>query len=153
MVFFMLRYVPAIPTLVGLFIMDECWILSNAFSASIEMIMGFLKFLLLFLKSFFFFFFFFFFFWPHLLHMEFSRLGVKSELQLPAYTTATSDPNHICDLHHNSWQFQIFNPLSEARDRIRHLMVLSWIHFLCTTMGNPCGFFKFSFVHVMYYID
>ena len=26
---------------------------------------------------------------PHLLYMEVPRLGVKSELQLPAYTTAT----------------------------------------------------------------
>ena len=33
-----------------------------------------------------------------------SRLGVESELQLPAYTTvaAMRDPSHICDLHHNS---------------------------------------------------
>ena len=27
---------------------------------------------------------------PHLWHMEFPRLGVKLELQLPAYTTATA---------------------------------------------------------------
>ena len=34
--------------------------------------------------------------------MEVPRLGVKSDLQLPAYvtTTATQDPSHICDLHH-----------------------------------------------------
>ena len=34
--------------------------------------------------------------------MEVPRLGVESELQLPAYTTATAtlDPSHICDLHH-----------------------------------------------------
>ena len=32
--------------------------------------------------------------------MEVPRLGVKSELQLPAYTTATAmwDPGHIFDL-------------------------------------------------------
>ena len=51
------------------------------------------------------------------------RLGVKSELQLPAYTTATAtatqDPSHICDLRHSLWQQQIFNPLSEARDQTR----------------------------------
>ena len=37
--------------------------------------------------------------------MEVRRQGVKSELQLPAYTTATAmsvDPNHVCDLHHRS---------------------------------------------------
>ena len=34
-------------------------------------------------------------------HMEVPRLGVQSELQLPAYTTATAtwDLSHICDLH------------------------------------------------------
>ena len=31
---------------------------------------------------------------------EVPRLGVESELQLPAYTTATAtwDPSHICEL-------------------------------------------------------
>ena len=34
---------------------------------------------------------------PHSQHMEVSRLGVKQELQLPAYVTATatSDPSHV----------------------------------------------------------
>uniref|UniRef100_A0A8D1BQ78 Uncharacterized protein n=1 Tax=Sus scrofa TaxID=9823 RepID=A0A8D1BQ78_PIG len=40
----MLRYVPSIPTLVRVFIMNGCWNLSNAFSASIEIIMWFLTF-------------------------------------------------------------------------------------------------------------
>ena len=35
-------------------------------------------------------FFFFFFLGPHLWHMEVPRLGVKSELQVLAYTTATA---------------------------------------------------------------
>ena len=50
--------------------------------------------------------------------MEVPRLGVESELQLLAYTTATEtpDPSHVCDLHHSSWQHGILNPLSEARD-------------------------------------
>ena len=32
--------------------------------------------------------------------MKIPRLGIESELQLPAYTTATAmpDPSHICDL-------------------------------------------------------
>ena len=50
-----------------------------------------------------------------------SRLGVKLELQLPAYatatTTATLDPSHVCDPWHSSQQRGILNPLSEARDR------------------------------------
>ena len=40
----------------------------------------------------------FFFLEPHPRHMEVPRLGVKLELQLPAYTTATAmwDVSHIC---------------------------------------------------------
>ena len=36
-------------------------------------------------------------------HMEVPRLGVQSELQLPAYATATTRPDlsHVCDLHHS----------------------------------------------------
>ena len=50
--------------------------------------------------------------------MEVSRLGIKSELQLPTYTaaTATWDLSRVCDLHHSSRQRQIVNPLSRARD-------------------------------------
>ena len=70
--------------------------------------------------------------------MEVPRLGFKLELQLPAYTTvtATPDPSRICDLHHSSQQRQILYPLSEARDRTCNFMLLSWIHFRCTTMGT-----------------
>ena len=59
--------------------------------------------------------------------MEVPRLRVKSELWLPAYATATAmtDPSHICDLHHSSWQHQMLNPLSEVRDQARNLMVPS----------------------------
>ena len=48
--------------------------------------------------------------------MEFPRLGVKSEVQLPTYTTATAtrDPSCVCDLHHSLWQHWILNLLSEA---------------------------------------
>ena len=37
--------------------------------------------------------FFFFFLGPHPWHMEVARLGVKSELQLPVYATATEMPD------------------------------------------------------------
>ena len=45
-----------------------------------------------------FFFFLSFFLKPHLRHMGVPRLGVKSELQLLAYPTATAmtDPSHVC---------------------------------------------------------
>ena len=54
----------------------------------------------------------------YLWHMEVLRLGVKSELQPPAYTTATAvqDPSCVCNLHHSSRQCWIPDSLSEARD-------------------------------------
>ena len=53
--------------------------------------------------------------------MKVPGLWVKSELQLPAYTTATAtrNPSRICDPHHSSWQHRVLNPRSEARDRTR----------------------------------
>ena len=43
---------------------------------------------------------------PHPQHMDVPRLGVESELQLLAYTTATAtpDPSCVCDLHHTTSQ-------------------------------------------------
>ena len=77
---------------------------------------------------------------PHLWHMDVPRLGVESELQLLAYTTATAtatpDLSHICELHHSSRQCRILNPLSEAGDQTRILVDTGQIHFLCTTMGT-----------------
>ena len=40
-------------------------------------------------------------------------------------------------LHHSSWQCQILNLLSEARDGTHGLMVPSWVRFHCTMMGTP----------------
>ena len=55
--------------------------------------------------------------------MEVSRLGVNSELQLPAYTTATATWGQAAsDLHHSSRQHKIHNPLSGARDGTHILM-------------------------------
>ena len=77
-------------------------------------------------------------------HMKF-RLGVKSELQLPAYTTATAMPDlsHVCDLHHSSWQCWILNPLSGTRDRTHILMDTSWIRYCRALMGTPLFIFLF----------
>ena len=82
-------------------------------------------------------FFFFFFFFKATPAMEVPRLGVESQLQLLAYTTATAmqDPSCICDLHHCSQRCQILIPLSKAWDRTHNLMVPSWICFHCT-MGE-----------------
>ena len=59
------------------------------------------------------------------------RLGVKSELQMPAYTTATAtqDLSHICKLHYSSQQRWILNPPSEDRDQTHILKNTSRIHF------------------------
>ena len=56
----------------------------------------------------------------HLRHMEVPRLKVKSELQLPVYTTATAmlDLRFVFDLHCSSRQHWILNLLSETRDQI-----------------------------------
>ena len=73
-----------------------------------------------------FFFFFFFLFRAAPAGHGSSWLGVKSELQQPAYSTATAmpEPSRVCDLHHSSWQCQSLNPLSKARD---------WTHVLMDT--------------------
>ena len=63
-----------------------------------------------------------------LLHLKVPRPGVKSELQLPAYTIATAtataapDLSCICDLCHSLRQHWILNPLSETRDQTHILM-------------------------------
>ena len=64
------------------------------------------------------FFFFFVFLGLHPWHMEVPRLGVKLELQLQACATATAteDLSYVCTLHHSSYQCQMLNSLSKARD-------------------------------------
>ena len=67
---------------------------------------------------------FFFFLGPHLQHMEVPRLGVKSELQRPAYTTGTAmrGLSQIFYLGCSSRQRWILNSLREARDQTHILM-------------------------------
>ena len=74
-------------------------------------------------------------------HMEVLRLGVESELQLPAHATAKALPVliHICDLHNSSQQHGILNPLSEARDRTRILWILVGFINCRATMGTPAN--------------
>ena len=68
---------------------------------------------------------------PHPWHTELLRLGVELELQRLATATAMAmpDQSRICDLHHNSQQCWILNPLSEARDGICVLLDISQIRF------------------------
>ena len=81
----------------------------------------------------------------HLRHMEVPRLGVKWELELPAYTTATAvkDLSCVCELHHSSWQHQI---LSEARDQTRIFMDTSRVRYHWVTRGTPIIFLMFMYV-------
>ena len=55
--------------------------------------------------------------------MEVPRLGVESELQLPAYTTATAAPDLSCiwDTWNSLEQCWVISPLSKARDQNRNL--------------------------------
>ena len=78
---------------------------------------------------------------PHPWHMEVIRLGVESELQLLAYTTAiaTRDLSCVCNLHHSPWKCRILNSLSNACDQICILMDASQIRFHWATMGTPKG--------------
>ena len=77
-------------------------------------------------------FFFFFFLWRHLGRMEVPRLVVKSELHLPAYSTAMASPDvsHVCKLLHSLGQCQILNPLSRDRDGTCVLTIL--VRFIST---------------------
>ena len=61
--------------------------------------------------------------------MDVPRLGLESELQLPAYTRAatTQDLSHIGDLYHSSQQGQIPYALSEARDQTCILVDTIWV--------------------------
>ena len=84
----------------------------------------------------------------HPWHMEVPRLGLESELQLPACTIATAmqDPSRICHLHHSSQECRIPNPLAKTRDWTCILMDTSWIHFCCSTMGTPDGSYFSSYL-------
>ena len=79
---------------------------------------------------------------PQLWYMEFPRLGVGSELQLPAYVTAMAmwDPSHICKLPHSSWQHEILNPLSESRNQTSILMDTSLVYYHWAIMGTALLF-------------
>ena len=73
--------------------------------------------------------------------MEVPRLGVKLELRLPTYPTATAtatwDQSPVCDLHHSSWPHWIPDPVSKARDQTCILIDTRQIRFHCATVGIP----------------
>ena len=75
---------------------------------------------------------------PQLWNTVVPRLGVKLELLLSAYATATAmhDLSHICDLHCSSQQHWILNSLSKARDWTCILMDTSQVRYCWATMGT-----------------
>ena len=78
----------------------------------------------------------------HLWHMEVPRLVVQSELQLPAYTTATASGIRSASATYTTAHN---NPLSEARNQTCNLMVTSWVRFHHAMMGTPvCLYFCWS---------
>ena len=81
---------------------------------------------------------FFYFLGPHPWHMEVSRLGVKSELQLAACATDAS-------LRHSSQRCCILNPLSKTRDQT---------HILMDTSSSPQshnGYSEFDYIKFLIY--
>ena len=81
--------------------------------------------------------------------MEVPRLGVKLELQLMAYTTATAiqDPSHIWDLCRSLWQCQILNSLSEARHQTCILTyTICWVLNLLSKQELPHFFFNTTWI-------
>ena len=70
--------------------------------------------------------------------MDVPRLGVGSELQLPAYATATTlDLSRICYLHCSLQQRQVLNLLHKARDRTHILRDTSWVLTPLSHKRNP----------------
>ena len=57
-----------------------------------------------------------------------SSLGVEFAFSC-RLTPQPHDPSHVVDLHHNSQQHQILNPLSDTRDQTYILMDTSQVHY------------------------
>ena len=79
-----------------------------------------------------------------------SQARVDSELQLLAYTrattTTTGDLSCVYCLHHNSWQCWILIPLSKARDQTCVLMDTSRVCSCWATMGILHMNFRIGFL-------
>ena len=70
------------------------------------------------------------------------QIGATAAGLCHSHSNAGSKP--FCNLHHSSLQWQILNPLSEARDQSSNLIVPSRICFHCATTGTPFVAFLYS---------
>ena len=86
----------------------------------------------------------------HLQHMEVPRLGVKLELHLLAYTTATAtpDPNYLYDLCHSLWKHRILTPLSELRIKPTPSWKLCQVLNLLSHNGKSSPYLFILWIHV-----
>ena len=90
----------------------------------------------------------FFFFFFRATPVAYGGSQAKDLIGATATATVTWDLSRVYDPHHSSWQCQILNPLSEARNRTHNPMVPSWIRFHFTTTGTPDNI---QFIH--YYLS
>ena len=61
----------------------------------------------------------------------------NSQARGQIWAVATQQRSCVYNLYHNSWQHQILNPLSKARDWTEVLMDTSWVHYPWATMETP----------------
>ena len=82
---------------------------------------------------------------PHLWHLKFPKLVVESELQLPAYTTATAMPDSSCiwNLHHSSVQCWILNPQRPGMEPATSWFLVGFVNH-CTMTGTPIRYGLFT---------
>ena len=85
----------------------------------------------------------------HLWHMEVPRPGVKSELQLLAYTTATQDLSHICNLHHSSGNTRSLTHWARLGIEPTSSWILSGFITQWVTTGTP--YFSFSIAFILFF--
>ena len=67
---------------------------------------------------------------PHLRHMEVPTRGPIGATAAGLHHSHSNAGYKACDLHHNSWECQILNPLSEARDQTHNFgvpVVAQWL--------------------------
>ena len=86
-------------------------------------------------------------------HMKIPRLGVKLEVQLQAYTSATAtwDPSCVCDLHHSSWHGNARSLTHWERSGIKPTSL--WILVGFVTAQPWRELLTWAFLHCFLYVE